>query len=189
MGALYEITFNKDGKFSHTQLGILFDLPTSEQLRQFRPVTLLLAPEGCLTAPDQGTTKEQLLQDNWKETEILIAPDRCQYSVRHGVRKQIKRQQYGLRHRIASTIHASMGQDLDSIVTKISEEDPDFALWEREQVVVLLSRTHYANQIHFVGDPDETCATLVRLLKKTSAYTSYMGYLINNLCEGQPKND
>ena len=180
-GALYEVTFNKDGKFSQTQVALLFDMPTQEQIDNFEPVTVMLAPEGYLSCPPQDATKEQLFEQKWRETTIPTAPERCHYINRYGVRKQVKRLQYGLRHRIASTIHASMGQDLDAIVTKISDKDPDYKLWEREQVVVLLSRTHYANQIYFVGDPDDTCDALVRLLRKSSANTSYMGYIINNL--------
>ena len=95
-----------------------------------------------------------------------------------------KRKQYGLRHRIASTIHSGMGQDLEYVITKVTPEavNADYCLWEREQVVVLLSRTHFAKNIIFVGPPKQTLDALVHVLRKPSQYSDYMEYLLDRLC-------
>jgi predicted GIY-YIG superfamily endonuclease len=101
--------------------------------------------------------------------------------LRHGV--QAKRRQYGLRHRIASTIHAGMGQDLPYVVTKVTDKsgDPNYQLWDKEQVVVLLSRTNYAKEIIFVGDKQTTSKALADLLKKRSQFTEYTNALLKSL--------
>ena len=84
-GALYEVTFNKDGKFSQTQVALLFDMPTQEQIDNFEPVTVMLEPEGYLFCPPQDVTKEQLLKQKWRETTIPTSPEQFHYINRYGV--------------------------------------------------------------------------------------------------------
>ena len=60
-----------------------------------------------------------------------------------------------------------MGSTLPAIVTAVvavTGMPYDFSLWEAAMVVVLLSRTRYANQIVFVGDKRETVAHLIKIL-------------------------
>ena len=52
---------------------------------------------------------------------------------------KVKRKQYGLKHRFTGTIHTGMGNILISMYTKISHRDPNFRLWDRSQLVVILS--------------------------------------------------
>ena len=96
----------------------------------------------------------------------------------HGI--QSKRRKYGLTHWIAATIHAGMGQDLPAIVTKVTAllGDPDYALWDKAQLIVLISRTHYAKDIYFVGEPKKTSAALADLFlqDKPSTQTIYLTY-------------
>ena len=35
-GAIYEITFNKENEFSHSQLALLYDIPSEDDLRQWK---------------------------------------------------------------------------------------------------------------------------------------------------------
>jgi hypothetical protein len=58
--------------------------------------------------------------------------------------------QYCLRPRIASTIHSGMGHDVSKLVTRVSQSDPDYTLWEKAQVVVLLSRTNFAKDSYHI---------------------------------------
>jgi predicted GIY-YIG superfamily endonuclease len=76
-----------------------------------------------------------------------------------------------------------MGQDLPSIVTRVTseEEDSDYYLWTKEQVIVLLSRTHYAKDIIFVGDPLKTAEALADCLGHVSQYTDYMSHIMDVL--------
>ena len=37
-GGVYECTYNQRGKFSHTQLAILLDLPNTEDVRLFKDI-------------------------------------------------------------------------------------------------------------------------------------------------------
>ena len=87
---------------------------------------------------------------------------------------------------IASTIHAGMGQDLKHVVTKVTDSsgDPSYHLWEKEQVVVLLSRTNYAKDIIFVGNKEVTSKALADLLLKRSQYTEYTTSMFKTLSCG-----
>lgn len=111
--------------------------------------------------------------------KVGAAPERTKYI---GLGFQAKRCQYGLRHRIAATIHAAMGQDLSAIVTKV-DGGKDYELFQREQVVVLLSRTHFAKDIIFVGEPEATATALWKALDDTSQYSQYMEHLLSRLLD------
>ena len=181
--ALYEITFNLDRVFSQSQLALLLpeDVPTAPDLDSFAPVSVMVAPEGTKTIPDGRITAENLEANGWIKRAVALCPERSHTLKRSGL--QARRYQYGLRHRIASTIHAAMGQNLPSLVTKVTSSDADtrYNLWEREQVVVLLSRTHYAKDVIFVGSKRETVDALAAVLKQRSQYSEYIYHLLAQL--------
>jgi len=175
--AQYEITFNDaNGRFSQSQLAVLVNLPTQEQVDKFEPIPLLVAPEGCKTVSTDCMCLDDFLNAGWKQISIGTSHERTE-NLGYGILG--KRCQYGLRHRMACTIHSSMGQNVAELITKVTESaESQFFLWEREQVVVLLSRTHFAKDIYFVGDPRETSAALAHLLMKKSQFSEYIHHLL-----------
>ena len=56
-GAVYEITFNLKGKFSNTQLALLYDLPSREDLCGWKNIKVLTAPAGCKSIEYHTHTK------------------------------------------------------------------------------------------------------------------------------------
>ena len=179
--AHYEITFNQDGKFAQGQLAVLKQMPTQHNIDSWDPIEVFVAPEGTKTVATSLTSDHHFLSAGWTEEKVKTAPERA-YILKYGL--AAKRKQYGLRHRIASTIHSGMGQDLEYVITRVTSEriNPDYILWEREQVVVLMSRTHFAANIIFVGKSKETIDALVEVLRKPSQYSEYMEYLLDKLC-------
>ena len=175
--ATYEITFNKEGHFAQSQLAVLADVPTKAQVREVEPVRVYLAPEGTKSIPTTLSSETDFLRNGYRIERVGQAPCRTQYI---GLGFQAKRLQYGLRHRIAATIHAGMGQDLPAFITKV-DGPKMYRLFQREQVVVLLSRTHYAKDIYFVGDPVETAKVLWEALNVQSQYGKYLSYLMDQL--------
>jgi predicted GIY-YIG superfamily endonuclease len=176
-GALYELTFNKEGHFSQSQLAMMCEemMPTQEAVSSFTPLCVMLAPEGCKSSPLTMSIKE-LTALGWRLVHVGVAPEHHQTIRRGGL--QGKRHQYGLRHRIGSTIHACMGQTLDALVTSVSTHIDMYKLWEREQVVVLLSRTRKAADLIFVGDKDDTADALVKVLSQRSHFTDYICHIL-----------
>ena len=69
-----------------------------------------------------------------------------------------KRKQYGLKHHLTSTVHGSMGDNLHKIVMEISLDNNEYRLWDKDQEVVLLSRTRKGSDIIFVGNKQRLLA-------------------------------
>ncbi len=118
--AHFEITFTKDSKFAQGQM------PLPNDVAQFCPIDIFVAPKGCKSVLPALVTRENFVSAGWREATIGTAPKQTQsfaYSI------QAKCKQYSLRHHIASTIHAGMGQDLHTVVTKVTakETDPNYS--------------------------------------------------------------
>jgi hypothetical protein len=182
-GGLYEMTYNKPGCFSQSQLAILMDVPCQEHVNAFRSIEIYVSPPGSKTVPQDGVTKEELLEMRWTIQRVGPTPERPEMVARN---LSARREQYGLRHRFASTIHAAMGQELSQLVTKVDMNTDLYDIWERAQVVVLLSRTKRAADTIFVGDtPETTIDTLTATLLRTTQYTKYTCYLLDALTREQ----
>jgi predicted GIY-YIG superfamily endonuclease len=178
--AVYEMTYNKPNHFTQSQIAVLSEMPTTAVLDAFEDIRVMLAPVGCKSVPEGITCPEDLSEYGWRLERVGLAPERI-HAVTMG--KKGKRQQYGLRHRVCSTIHSVMGSSLGHLVTKLSLTDPLYRLWEKEQMVVLLSRTEYARDIIFVGDPTETVDAILQVMQIRSQYSEYMNHVIDVLSD------
>jgi len=75
--AIYEVTFNDPGGlYSQWQLALLTEMPSESDVDEFKPVRLLIAPNGCKTAPSDSHTADMLITDGWKYCLIPLTPDR-----------------------------------------------------------------------------------------------------------------
>ena len=182
--AVYEITFNRDDQFSQSQLAVLAEMPPPESVNELHPVSVYVAPEGMKAIPSGLKTEADFLGCGFCKRQIGTAPEHSKYV---GLGILGRRRQFGLRHRLAATIHAGMGQDLPALVTSVTGNDM-YDLFQREQVVVLLSRTHYAKDIIFVGDPGKTSEALAAMLDKDGPYTEYMEYLVRKFVRHSPEH-
>jgi hypothetical protein len=146
--AVYELTFNDpECRFFQSQLCILLsEVPTQQQIDQWEDIEVYRAPHGCDEVPTKNLTETQLLQAGWVKLKIGKHPDRRYNLGNNGLCG--RREQYGLKHRIAMTIHAVMGETVTYLVTKIGQ-DADDVLWEAAQAIVLLSRTRYGKNLFF----------------------------------------
>lgn len=108
--------------------------------------------------------------------DIHPCPDRSIFISRT---LQAQRKQYGLKHRVTGTIHAAMGDTYDSMATMISETDPNFGLWDKGQLIVILSRTRDPKKTIFVGDKTETLRAFRSLLLKRTQWTDFMEHILS----------
>ena len=67
-----------------------------------------------------------------------------------------------------------MGDTLQYMATQISSNDPNFNLWDKGQLVVILSRTKLARNSIFVGPKNETLNALIELLMKKTQWSDYI---------------
>ena len=101
------------------------------------------------------------MNKGFQEVKIGMAPERI---TSIGYNTQAQRKQYGLKHRVTSTIHAAMGDTLSQVAIEISKNNSSFALWDCAQAIVTLSRTKLGKNIIFVGDENETVEALSDLI-------------------------
>ena len=176
-GAIYEFTYNCDGSFSQSQMAVLYDLPSQENLERFRKINVLIAPPGIHDIEfDPNLSKEEYINLGYVEVKVGKAPERIQ-SIGRSLQGQ--RTQYGLKHRVTSTIHAAMGDTLVRVATQISNDSTKFKLWDKAQVIVALSRTKLGKNVIFVGDKEGTLDSLVELVQKRTQWTDYMETVLN----------
>jgi hypothetical protein len=159
---------------------MLQKIPTAEEISSFSPVELLLAPSGCKAIPEGVEQPHDLLHHGWRLVSVgkIVRP--MIHTFPHGIRGW--RLQYGFCHRIAATVHAVMGSDFNRLITSVSRTDSQDRLWEKEQAVVLLSRTFTARDLIFVGDMVDTIDALASLIQTRSQYPKYLSHLLQMLC-------
>ena len=170
-GLIYTCTFN-DNKQSNTQKAILFDLPSQQSLDSFEPFKILLAPPGCKDVIyDSNATKESYLERGFVEISIKCAPHKI-VSLSNNI--QGVRKQYGIQQYIAGTIHSIMGDTLPSIATTFSNSNNKLSIWDKGQLLVIVSRTKLAKDTIFVGDKAETLEALESVLRNRTQWTDHM---------------
>ena len=171
-GAIFECTFNKEGRFSNTQKALLYDLPSQATLDNWHPIKVLLPPIGLQDIEfDPDESKDTYISKGFNEVEVGLAPERIQLLANN---VQAKRKQYGLKHYVTGTIHAAMGDTLQSMATEVSLSNGNFNMWDKGQMIVILSRSKYAKDTIFVGDKNDTIAALKALLTQKTQWTDYM---------------
>ena len=177
-GAIYVCTFNDiSGSFSQSQMALLFDLPSQEQLNNWQKIKVLIAPPGTKEIIyDDTMTKQSFINNGFIECRIGTSNEYTQ-SLKNNI--QGKRKQYGLKPYVSSTIHGAMGDTLQFMATQISTQDCNFSLWDKEQLVVLLSRTKKAENSIFIGQKNETLNALTQLLLLKTQWSNYIDEVLN----------
>jgi hypothetical protein len=178
-GLIVELTYNNGTKWSNGQIAIITELPQQETLDRWKPFPVLLAPVGVRTLPSDPYTFDTLTRRGWKKVEIKVCPDKSHHCFGGMFGK---RHQYGIRPLAATTVHKAMGNDYDKIVSCVINDGlSGFRLWEKAQVLVLISRVHRMQDIIFVGDKEETARQLLQIITVVPKYALYIDYIINCL--------
>lgn len=129
IGALYEATINEKD-FNQSQVMLLLDLPTIEQLNNKSPITMFAAPPSAVLEVDQQNlpSKEDLLASGWKEVRVPHAQARS--ITTRGLHAQ--RHQYALSHLGSSTIHKLQGATISGkLAVEVTRTSSP---WMKEQV-------------------------------------------------------
>ena len=179
-GALFMLTYNEDQKFSQSQIGLITHVPRQEDIDRFKKIPILVAPPGLRDFIFTGDKcEDSYIRDGWKKCLVGIGPENT-YSVQGNLKAQ--RKQYGLRPFVTSTVHACMGDTLIKIATEVSNDVQSFKLWDKAQVVVLLSRTKFAKDIIFVGHKENTLKALCNLIQMKTQWQEYMESVLSMIC-------
>ena len=185
--AILEFTTNNHTTWSQGQLAILMQTPKQHDIDINKDLELdvMIAPVGikCLPSSYIETSAETILEsNNWTHQKVKRISEPKKVTVSRDLLGN--RKQYPLTSRVAATIHRSMGCTLAKIATEVSDtvDNPGY-IWDKAQVVVLLSRTHYLRDIIFVCRKinfHQTAQLLANILTKIPQYYKHMKMVIRN---------
>ena len=174
--AQYEATVNGVG-YGQSQLLVMSDLPSEATIFGKHPIELLAAPSGITHLNTRNATidAEHLLQVGWKRVIVNCAPERN--VTLQGVMGY--RKQYALRHIGSGTINKQTGNTIDGqCAIEMSEA---CCPWAKEQVVVMLSRTHIASDTIIVGETKFAVDKIWNLITIQTQWTAYIDQLLDRL--------
>ena len=182
-GAVFEFTRNEDGVYSQSQLCVLINIPSVQDVKNFRRIVVFIAPLGLKAyVYDSNHDDEYFISNNWTVGHISIGPEQ-EYSLPNNHKGQ--RHQYPLKHHTSSTVHGFQGDTIHKFATEISQENIHFKLWDKAQVVVLLSRTRSSKDIIFVGSKTSTLKCLVSLIQRKTQWMDHMERILKILNNDQ----
>ena len=169
-GATYEFTYNNPGNFQQSQLCVLTELPTQEDIDNFRNITVVAAPPGVQEvefSPDRTT--EYYESKGWNVRQVATGRG----NIHRFNNIQAQRKQYGIKHRVTCTIHACLGDTVHKVATEISNTNNGSTWWDKAQVVVATSRTKIGKNTIFVGDRETTINALTNLVQQKNQFSEY----------------
>ena len=176
-GVIFECTFNcSSGTFMNSDPVLLYELPSIDDICRWKDVRVLRFPPGWKDFDvDASLPKDYFISQGFVEIKVPVAPS---YTLSLSNSMQGKRKQYGLRHRITGTIHGAMGDTYESMASEISHSDPNFGLWDRGQLVVIISRTRLPSKTIFVGCKEQTLDTLRSVLLRKTQWTDHISDIL-----------
>jgi predicted GIY-YIG superfamily endonuclease len=152
-------------------------VPSKETIKKKAPIELYAAPPGTsdIDLSDGVPSKSYLRDKGWNPVQVGPVPDR---PITHRGIMGLRRQ-YALRHTGSSTINKQMGNTIEGkCAVECTEE---CSPWQKEQVVVCLSRTTKGKNTIIVGDPDRAIEHMWKLLTIGNQWTEYIESLLERL--------
>nr|XP_039271517.1 uncharacterized protein LOC120345964 isoform X2 [Styela clava] len=168
-GSVLRLTYNNNSgnpNFSQGQLCVVQNFIHSDERLTEITVRVKLVPPGerCLST----------INSNWKD---FILRTRYTADVLLSGRTHARRLQLPVRYYKANTIHRVMGETCRLVATEINNQDRSkrhLRLWEKSQLLVLISRVPTLSSLYFVGDRSETIDTLGGILQIDDYWTSHI---------------
>ena len=161
VGQVLRLTYNnKHGsaavpQFSQGQCCVVQRLPTDA----YQQLWVKLVPPGQRYFDPNDMPNEP----GWEVFNLRPAPSHC--CVVSAGQTKARRNQYRVTYFVCSTVHRALGDTLPRIATNISIREHRYRLWERQQLLVVLSRVASLDDILFITtDPTDTMLAMQKLL-------------------------
>ena len=180
-GGFYESTINGEG-YNQSSLLLMLNIPLKEDIASRNPISLYAPPNTRsneasrqMINSNQLPTANHLENEGWTKVTINIAPEKLvRRSNLVGIRKQ-----YTLRHIGNSTINKQMGNTLT--VPCAIEMSEDCSPWDKEQIVVMVSRSPTADLIHIIGDEEYAVNKMWEVICKKNQWSDLTESILRNL--------
>ena len=179
VGAKFEATVNGKG-FNQSQLLVMCEIPNGETIRGKLQIELFAAPLGVSHFDTRNGHIDQgdMIANGWKPVKVGITPERNLTS--HGV--IANRRQYSLWHVGAGTINKQTGNTIDGRCA--IEMSKLCSPWGKDQIVVMLSRTHTARDTIIVGNKEFALNRMWDLITVGTQWTRYIEQLLERMSVG-----
>jgi len=174
------LTFNNNiatqtlPKFSQGQLVIISQLPDLTLPPDDQRLSCRLVPPGVRVRGPQDVNLNWPVINLKKRVSLPVTLARTAACV-------ARRRQWPVRYYVSSTIHRIIGETCDRIATQISVASSAYTLWEKEQLIVLVSRVRSLDHITFVGTLNDTLLAIRKLLKQKSDLATWIDKRIETL--------
>ena len=171
-GALMRFTANlKQIRARQGQFCILLEIPSDFTTQ----LEVLVAPPGCRYP--SSFDKASLIQCGWRKAIV----SKTYTPVINNQTTFLRRDFFPLKNYVASTIHKCLGDTFPKIITKISLTDCNYEIWEKEQLLVLLSRVRKMEEITFVGNKVDIENTLTTAIQKKSCWSEFINNFLSKI--------
>ena len=169
------VATNEVPRFSQGQLCIVMDLPNeTQQLR------LMLVPPGVRQIP-------QHVQNNHPWPLFSLSPTQAPLVIVGKGHTKARRIQFRVTYYVCSTVHKALGETCPQIATQISSQQRKYRLWERDQLLVLISRVKNLDSIIFVThDRNDTIIGIRKLLQNTPQWLHHIKNILSALDSTTP---
>ena len=183
-GAPMRITRNiQDLLVTQGQLCVIRQVPDADSTS----LDLFVAPP-CVRSlpPVQPDGSRNFELSGWRTVSVRRMEGLPQNFRNHS---SLRRTQFPLKPFQASTIHKCIGDDVPLLATQIATTDPFerkmFKLWEKNQLLVLVSRVKELKDLTFVGSKSATLKTI----KDIATSTSQWDYFVHEFVEALSQQD
>ena len=176
LGQIVRLTYNNTTptprvpRFSQGQLCVVSRLPSADSLQLW----LKLLP------PGERRIDLNNLPDPAGCDVFSIVPSPAPTIVVSAGQTKARRTQYRITYYVCSTVHRALGETCSRIATQISMQTHKYRLWDKEQLLVLLSRVPSLDNITFVTtQPEDTLLAMVKLLQQQSAWSERIEHVLS----------
>lgn len=178
VGQVVQMTFNNSQirpntpTFSQGQLVVITELADTTLPLNIQRISVRVLPPGCREIQVDNIPNE------WICTKIarrFTEPSLIGCSM-----TKARREQWPFTYYACSTVHKAIGQTCSKLATQISSKDAMFSLWDRRQLLVILSRVRNFNDLLFVGSPQDTVKAMRELLSTTDKWDVFTDRVIES---------
>ena len=178
-GQILRLTYNNTvasngiPRFSQGQLCIVMDLPN-----ETHHLHLMLVPPGVRQIP----THPENMPYNHQWELFFLSPTRAPLVIVGKGHTKARRIQFRVTYYVCSTVHKALGETCPQIATQISSQQRKYRLWERDQLLVLISRVkHLDNIILVTHDRNDTIMGIRKLLQNTPQWLHHIKNILSAL--------
>jgi hypothetical protein len=171
IGAVVRMTYNSnvaDIRFNQGQLAIVYALPDRTLPQKDQRIGLILVPPGCTTWEEPSTEWQKISLSRHTTAPMQTGNSSLRF----------RRQQWPVVLNVSCTVHKVIGSTCNCVATELNQNDSSLRFWQREQLVVVVSRVRTLSDLYFVGPVSVTRASILSLCNMRDIWRDYINSVV-----------